>query len=66
LRIIFAPCVTIKAYFPGTESRDTQSVCTEKERKRERKRGKTERKQCFFSFFVKEKELPSNKNYDEA
>ncbi len=29
----------------------TQSVCTEKERKRERKRGKTERKQSFFLFF---------------
>jgi len=44
----------------------TQTVCTEKERKRERvskrerKREKTERKRSFFSFFLKEK-LPPKK-----
>jgi hypothetical protein len=36
----------------------TQSVCTEKERKRKGKRGKMERKQSFFSFFSQKKLTP--------
>jgi hypothetical protein len=36
------------------ELKRTQTVCTEKERKRERETEKTERKQQFFPFFLKE------------
>jgi hypothetical protein len=34
-------------------------VCTEKERKRKGKRGKTKRKQSFFSFFSQKKLIPA-------
>jgi len=43
------------------ELKRTQTVCTEKERKRERETEKTERKQQFFSFFLKE--INSQKKY---
>ncbi len=40
----------------------TESLCTLKERKREKKREKIERKQCFFHFFAKKKTSRQNKN----
>jgi hypothetical protein len=39
----------------------TQTVCTEKERNRERKREKTERKHSFFPFFFWKKSTPAKK-----
>ncbi len=39
-----------------------RSLCTEKERKRERKGEKTERKQCFFYFFEKKRTPAKIKN----
>jgi hypothetical protein len=39
----------------------TQTVCTEKERNRERKREKTERKHSFFPFFCPKKLTPAKK-----
>jgi hypothetical protein len=40
----------------------TQTVCTEKERNRERKREKTERKHSFFPFFSSKNLTPVKKN----
>jgi hypothetical protein len=40
----------------------TQTVCTEKERNRERKRGKTERKHSYFPFFPPKKINSRQKN----
>jgi hypothetical protein len=49
------------------ELKRTQTVCTEKERKRERETGKTERKQQFLSFFSQKNSLlPKNKNKKNA
>jgi hypothetical protein len=39
----------------------TQTVCTEKERNREKKRGKTERKHSFSPFFFSKKLTPAKK-----
>jgi len=41
----------------------TQTVCTEKERNRERKREKTERKHSFFPFFFSKNLTPAKKKY---
>jgi hypothetical protein len=43
----------------------TQTVCIEKERKRERNRGKTEREESFVTCFFKNNELPPKKKIEK-
>jgi hypothetical protein len=43
----------------------THTVCTEKERNRERKREKTERKHSFFPFFFSKNLTPAKKNMEK-